>query len=118
MAKPGATRSRKSTPLLHMKTGIKLIAEERARQIKQEGWTAEHDRAHVSGELADAAICYALAAAKQARGCDLDYLQTMVIDVGFPWPWEDKWWKPSEDPRRNLIKAGALIAAELDRLNQ
>ena len=32
------------------------------------------------------------------------------------WPWAKKWWKPSDDPVRNLVKAGALIAAEIDRL--
>jgi hypothetical protein len=32
------------------------------------------------------------------------------------WPWNDDDWKPSPDPIRNLVKAGALIAAEIDRL--
>jgi hypothetical protein len=34
------------------------------------------------------------------------------------WPWDYDWWKPSDDPIRNLTKAGALIAAEIDRLNR
>ena len=34
------------------------------------------------------------------------------------WPWSDKWWKPSDDPVRNLVKAGALLAAEIDRLQR
>ena len=34
------------------------------------------------------------------------------------WPWGSEYWKPSEDPVRNLVKAGALIAAEIDRLNR
>jgi hypothetical protein len=32
------------------------------------------------------------------------------------WPWDAKWWKPSVDHVRNLVKAGALIAAEIDRM--
>jgi hypothetical protein len=32
------------------------------------------------------------------------------------WPWEPEGWKPSDDPIRNLVKAGSLIAAEIDRL--
>jgi hypothetical protein len=36
----------------------------------------------------------------------------------FDWPWSKKWWKPSSDPIRNLVKAGALIAAEIDRLQR
>ena len=31
------------------------------------------------------------------------------------WPWDDEWWNPSPDPITNLVKAGALIAAEIDR---
>jgi hypothetical protein len=34
------------------------------------------------------------------------------------WPWDQDWWKPSPDPIRNLVKAGALIAAEIDRLQR
>lgn len=37
------------------------------------------------------------------------------------WPWEPGWWKPGKgnsyaDRVRELVKAGALIAAEIDRL--
>jgi hypothetical protein len=34
------------------------------------------------------------------------------------WPWDLSWLKPSPDPKHNLVKAGALIAAEIDRLNR
>lgn len=34
------------------------------------------------------------------------------------WPWDKEWWKPSKDQVRNLVKAGALIAAEIDRLQR
>jgi hypothetical protein len=33
------------------------------------------------------------------------------------WPWDESWWKPG-DRIRELAKAGALIAAEIDRLNR
>lgn len=99
-------------------TGIELIRRERERQISQEGYEPEHDDHHASGELNDAAICYAKAAAKHARGEGLEYLQEAVPAGMFPWPWEDQWWKPSPDPIRNLVKAGALIAAEIDRLQR
>lgn len=78
--------------------GTTAITAERMRQVAVEGWTPEHDAAHAKGELARAAACYALG--KRPPGL---------------WPWEDKWWKPS-DQKRNLEKAGALIAAEIDRL--
>ena len=86
-------------------TGSELIAAERQRQIEVEGWSPEHDDEHTSGELAFAAATYALYGTgehnPQARA---DYL----------WPWDDEWLKITE-PTRSLIKAGALIAAEIDR---
>lgn len=33
------------------------------------------------------------------------------------WPWREESFKPSDDQIRNLTKAGALIAAEIDRLH-
>lgn len=87
--------------------GIDLIAAERKRQVEQEGWTPAHDRRHEDGELAFAAACYALPEA--ARGI-------IVVTPKF-WPWDLEWWKPTPDDRiRELQKAGALIAAEIDRL--
>lgn len=94
-----------------MKTGIELITEERQRQIEKEGWTAKHDAEHVYGELAAAAECYLLELrARNLRG-------ETVKSPPPAWPWHRDWWKPSGDPVKNLIKAGALIAAEIDRLN-
>ena len=34
------------------------------------------------------------------------------------WPWRNEDWKPSNDRVVNLVKAGALIAAEIDRLER
>jgi len=99
-----------------MKTGIERIAAERERQVKREGWSAEHDDGYVSGELAEAAVAYATAEREQMRGVELDYLEGMTASGYVRYPWEDGWWKPSADPVRNLEKAGALIAAEIDRL--
>lgn len=42
--------------------------------------------------------------------------QRVLIGYLFPWPWATDWWKPSDDPITNLVRAGALIAAEIDRL--
>lgn len=85
--------------------GVEMIGAERVRQITDETWTPEHDDEHVHGELSDAAICYAIAATGN-----------VTRDVMDSWPWAGSWWKPSEEPIRNLVKAGALIAAEIDRL--
>lgn len=97
-------------------TGVDLIAEERIRQMTLEGWTPQHDDQHWEGTMTAAACCYATLAWRQVDG-------TIRISVdGMPppsgWPWEAEWWKPNDDPVRNLAKAGALIAAELDRLQR
>jgi hypothetical protein len=92
------------------RTGVELIAQERRRQVEVEGWTPKHDDEQIRDALTRAVQCYARAAEYQLAGLSI---------AGPPpalWPWEDSWWKPSPDPVRNLVKAGALIAAEIDRL--
>jgi hypothetical protein len=84
--------------------GVALIAAERARQEVAEGWSAQHDDQHETGELLAAAARYLDA------GSDYD-LGGRLPD----WPWEPHWFKSSDDLIRNLVKAGALIAAEIDR---
>lgn len=95
-----------------MKTGIELIAEERQRQIEKEGWTPEHDAEHNNSELAIAAASYAMPQGTRTY---------MIVPDGqyLPifWPFDARWWKPCPDDRiKELTKAGALIAAEIDRL--
>jgi hypothetical protein len=102
--------------------GIELIAAERQRQIEKEGWTPEHDASHDMGELSEAAVCYATVASAEARGSNVGewpvYMFNGFNDSNLTWPFADKDWKPSDDPIRNLVKAGALIAAEIDRLQR
>ena len=96
-----------------MKTGIELIANERLRQIGYEGWTPEHDDEHTDGALAVAACCYA---AQENQGLYYDGKKLRQAALQH-WPWAREWWKPTPDDRvRELVKAGALIAAEIDRL--
>ena len=85
-------------------TGIKLIAKERQRQVKKEGFSSDHDAPYLRGELALAAVSYALP-------------KKDVLYKPFFWPFDPKWYKPTPNDRiRELSKAGALIAAEIDRL--
>ena len=92
--------------------GAELITAERQRQIDVEGWTAQHDDGHSRGELAQVAEHYIDVAEVQRAGLS-DWKR-----IPFGWPWDEEWWKPSDDPTRNLVKAGALIAAEIDRLQR
>ena len=95
-----------------MTTGIELIAAERTRQIEVERFDASHDWYHPEGTLAVAAACYALPTAERLMALECD--ENGVPEV---WPWEPKMFKPTPgDRKRELIKAGALIAAELDKI--
>lgn len=93
------------------------VIAERQRQQSVEGWTPEHDDLHDSGELAGAAACYAHYT--NARGWVFptnpgDY---QSADEPNNWPWDPAWWKPT-NPRRDLVKAGALILAEIERIDR
>ncbi len=98
-----------------MKTGIELITDERKRQIEKEGWTAEHDEVHKNGELANMAALYAITNKPLYK--KPGYFNDTLFEVLYPEDWDMKWWKPTPDNKiKELVKAGALIAAEIDRL--
>ena len=90
---------------VHATTGAYMIAVERERQIKDEGYNAEHDQVHEPMTLARAAVSYIL--------CN-DEKNRKIAKTTY-WPWEDKYYKP-RDMKRNLVRAGALVAAAIDRL--
>ncbi len=112
--------------------GAERIAAERRRQVEEEGYSAEHDDEHDSGQLASAAVCYATPRRLYEKE---DHATGTSFDD--PWPWEDRSdarWGKGEDARNPgnvppdpktytaaervdlLVKAGALVAAEIDRL--
>jgi hypothetical protein len=95
-----------------MINGTTLIQAERNRQIEEEGFTFPHDAVaedHAAGQMAKAAAYYALSGV-------LNEEEACMIPESM-WPWDPKWFKPSPKDRvRELVKAGALIAAEIDRL--
>lgn len=97
------------------RTGAQRIADERARQAGAEGYSDDHDDEHTDGSLAMAAACYAAPTRIFVRGLTRDGLRD-------PWPWSEDDDKrpvlpPTRDERiRMLEKAGALCAAEIDRL--
>jgi hypothetical protein len=97
------------------KKAINLIIEERERQIYQHKWTKKHDDEHDFAELGHAAAAYVLIAGEISVHGNQNVALSNIPSI---WPWEEKWWKPSEDPIRNLVKAGALIVAEIERLQR
>ncbi len=105
------------------RTGAERIVDERRRQIEKERWSAKHDDEHVNCELAIVAALYAAASTRRVRLYErFDRANGQVVFAD-PWPetWDDEWDKrvPRPNPQerlRMLEKAGALIAAEIDRL--
>ena len=96
-----------------MKTGIERISAERKRQIEDEGWDSEHDKNNDDFQLVKAAACYALPEFIRDKE---NTLNGILIEL---WPWDSGWWKPTPGDRiRELEKAGALIAAEIDRIQE
>lgn len=88
---------------------ISIIQAERLRQINEKGYSIENDEQYSTNELAMAAVAYATPAPLRL------YTGERRVPNGFPWV--ANYWKPSPDNRiKELAKAGALIAAEIDRL--
>lgn len=116
-----------------MKTGIELIAAERDRQVNVEGWSAQYDDGHSKGELGAAAIAYVANGCQiltqvkvfteprckcGARGLADCSCALLTPDEKWvkPWPWAPTEFNPKPNPVADLVRAGALIAAEIDRL--
>jgi hypothetical protein len=97
--------------------GAAVIAAERRRQIEAEQYTLDYDQRHTASELVRAAICYAYAGWILAGGAGPREVRTSA-KIAVLWPFARAEFKPAEDPLRNLEKAGALIAAEIDRLER
>ncbi|WP_300747472.1 hypothetical protein [Pseudomonas sp.] len=82
---------------------------ERLRQIDVENRSPVDDDDYSLGQLAYAAAGYAQGSvpAQQVQDC---------LRPSY-WPWHPRWWKPGS-PRRMLVKAGALILAEIERIDR
>lgn len=108
--------------------GVEIIATERDRQ--REKWPLDHDDRHLGGELAAAAAVYAIPNMRtretqvgpQKAKKDKKTLTSLL------WPFERDAYKPRilgggyasayRARVEELAKAGALIAAEIDRLQR
>lgn len=102
-----------------MSKALEDIAAERLRQSLHYGFHEAHDDAHRKGELGSAAINYAAAAVMAIKlgGKAFDGTPPFLGWLGIAWPWEVSWWKPGK-VRRMLVKAAALIVAEIERIDR
>ena len=95
---------------------IEEIAAERKRQIEVEGWTAEHNDQHTLSQMAKAACSYCESAAYSPLFCRIPG-HAFAVPRRWPHDWSLDWWKPTTE-RCDLIKAAALIVAEVERLDR
>lgn len=91
------------------------VLAERRRQVEAEGRTPELDDQYAGGELARAGGLYASNAGVAMHFGTTD--TTICDEAPDGWPWEPDWWKPA-NARRDLVKAGALILAEIERIDR
>lgn len=86
------------------------VLAERQRQISAEGRSSEHDDEYRGEELALGAAWYATPTFTR---------NTLDANDMSLWPvsWADSWFKPG-DRRRELTKAGALVLAEIERIDR
>lgn len=95
----------------YLNNGCGLIAKERDRQINELGYNVKHDELYSNNELALAAASYALKDELQT-----EWQRNSIRHRSNLWPWDKKYWKPTPNDRiKELTKAGALIAAQIDR---
>lgn len=111
-------------------TGLELISEEYYREDREKRWDASWNDRHTKGELAMAAACYAIPPLYREEmpvkmgafdegwvSCSLGEAEFFIPER--LWPWTPIDWKPTpHNRRRELAKAGAFIAAELERLDR
>ncbi len=100
-------------------SGADRIAHERSRQQSDaERRTLQGDLQYPPGTLAMAGLCYTLFAASSPT---MRNALRPAVPFSGHWPWDEQYWKPGDDNSyacriRELEKAGALIAAEIDAL--
>ena len=88
-----------------LSNAVQSVIAERQRHQSAEGWAPEHDDQYGESQLLWASSCYVLNTIQPFNSIPLD------------WPWAPEWWKPT-NPRRDLVKAGALILAEIERIDR
>lgn len=91
--------------------GVTAIAQERRGQIEREGYAPSEDDAYTAGELAQAACAYITWEWSEAHDRDRH------MALHWPMGWDLAAFKP-KDRRSDLVRAGALLAAEIDRLDR
>jgi len=100
-----------------MTKAINDVIAERQRQIEKEGFDNKHDNQWRDEELAQAAAIYALSPQSREIKVEGGMISPLLL-IERIWPWNFEWYKPTvNDRRKELVRAAALILAEIDRLD-
>ena len=101
------------------RNALEAIIQERIRQTMVEGYTPAHDDEHTEGQLALLAAAYALSSREPGRIGTLprsgkpmpsiEFANTVEAIECYGWEFNPK------SPIRDLVRAGALILAEIER---
>lgn len=98
-----------------MSKGVELIAIERKRQIEELEYDYTNDALYQQEQLAKAGAWYALPSFDRIKFESMQLKDSFKNTVVHIWPWDINFWKPTpEDRIKELAKAGALIAAQID----
>ena len=90
------------------RNALEAIIQERIRQTLAEGYTPAHDDEHTDGQMALLAAAYALSSRPKEN--QYHYRHALINELaGYGWEIKRK------DPISDLVRAGALILAELER---
>lgn len=94
------------------------VLAERKRQSTSKGYSSERDNQYTSGELALAAALFAIPYnamhGNEALVQQEDFVGLhMALELSCGWKAT-----PEPDPRKRLVKAGALILAEIERIDR
>ena len=104
---PGYKRVKVVDPV----TGVGKIAMERQRQVIDKGYTLEHDAEHSTVDLLNASDAYNVYARWLLTGHTEESSRELAMSF---WPWDADGFRPDSTDDA-LVKAGALIAAAIDR---
>lgn len=105
---------------LGINDGVAIIMQERQRQVQVEKFSPEHDAEHSDESMAWVAALYAAPGViLSVHYAENAYTKFQEYRFKEPWPktWDRLWDKRGKHDRiKQLAIAGALCAAEIDRL--
>ncbi|MBB3259966.1 hypothetical protein F4827_005038 [Paraburkholderia bannensis] len=107
-------RIEESSKIAGISDAARDVLAERVRQMSDKGWTASHDDAHACGEIAAFAAVYAMPEGARDWPTEETGYGATLSEALTPDGWQPKF----GERRRDLVKAGALILAEIERLDR